>query len=199
VDHRGVQRDRVRQVGPVGHHLDEERLPGGHVERVDQPLHEREHRDHRGREDAGQVQPAEGGRLEHGQDLGDHEQPAAVDPVGDHAGQRGDQQQRQLPGEADVPEPPRVLGQVVDEPRDGDGGQKRAAQRDELAGEEQPVVPVGERPEHAGRPGRHGGGSAATGGGVVVGGVARGRLHRPGMIRDRGEGRDRRKVRPNAE
>ena len=45
VDHRRVERDRVRQVLAPLHHLDHERLARRHVEGVDQSLHQRERDD----------------------------------------------------------------------------------------------------------------------------------------------------------
>ena len=38
VHHRGIQRDRVCQVLPIGHHFDKKRLPPGDVQGVDCPL-----------------------------------------------------------------------------------------------------------------------------------------------------------------
>ena len=43
VDHRRVEGDRVRQVGAVLDHLDDERLPRRRVERVDDPLDDLQH------------------------------------------------------------------------------------------------------------------------------------------------------------
>src|SRR5262249_41664846 len=72
---------------------------------------------------------------------------------GDGAPQRGEEQDGDLAGEPDHPEQERRAGEAVDEPRLGDRLHPGTGQGDDLAAEEELVVPVAERAEDGGNSG----------------------------------------------
>ena len=102
--------------------------------------------------DAGERQPRQRRRLEHGEDLGDHQQPVAVPAVDEDAGEGGEQERGDLPGEADQAEQERRAGQPVDQPAGRDPRHPGADQRDGLAGEEEPVVAMVQGAQHEAEP-----------------------------------------------
>ena len=86
--------------------------------------------------------------LQHRHGLRRDEQPVAVPPIDVDAGERADEERGELPREADDAEEEGRSGQAIDEPARRRRGDPRAGQRDDLSAEEQPVVPIAERPQH---------------------------------------------------
>ena len=139
-------------------HREEKGLPGGHVERVDDPLHDAQGDDPLEGDPAGQHQRGEGERLQHRDRLGDDQQAMAIPAVHDDAGERTENERRKLAREADDAKEEGRAGQAVDEPVGRGRGDPRADERYDLAAEEEPVVAVGERAQHerdGGRPFGH--------------------------------------------
>ena len=149
VDEKGVHRDGVRQVLGVLEHLDDEGLARRNFEAADESAEERQRDDLPDVDDAGERQDREGRRLDRRQDLARQDDPIAVPPVGQDARQRGHEERRNLPHEADDAKQHRRAREVVDEPRQGQALHPRADQRDALAEEEEAEVPVAQRTDHA--------------------------------------------------
>src|SRR4051812_24004554 len=78
----------------------------------------------------------------------------AVDPVGQHAGERRQEKAGQLRGKCDDAEQRLGIGEAGDEPRHGRRLRPGADKGQRLPGEKQAEVAVGERPQD--RPGGHG-------------------------------------------
>jgi hypothetical protein len=89
-------------------------------------------------------------RLHRGQDLRDHEDAMAVPAVGEHARERGQDEQRNLTRESGDAEEELGAGQAIDEPARGDARDPRADQRNALPGKEETVVAVREGTGEAG-------------------------------------------------
>ncbi len=154
VHHGGVEGDRVGEILPVLHHLDGEGLAGGHVEAVDQALTKCK-RDDLPDFDMGECEQGQRERLQAGKDLGDDQELAFVPAVRPDATERGEEEERDLPGEGDGAEEQGVSGQAEDQPDGGDLGEEGADQGDHLADEEEAVVARAECAEEA--PGFFGG------------------------------------------
>jgi hypothetical protein len=144
VERGGVERDRVRQV-LLPHHLDQERLARGQVERVDRAEQEGEHQHHPRRHDPGADDRRERGGLEQHERLGGQDQPALVDAVHDHARREREERDRHELAEAEQPEHERRGGEPVHEPALRHALHPCADHRDQLAGPEQAEIAVAER------------------------------------------------------
>ena len=148
VEHRRVEGDSARQVVPadqVGH----ERLAGGHVQRRDQAVERGEHRHMPVLHVPRPRQRGEGEGLQHQRGLGGQDEPPLAHPIGDGAGQEREEQHRAELKRAEQPELERRIGQLEHEPRLADALHPGPDERHDLAGKEQAVVPVTERP-HSG-------------------------------------------------
>ena len=99
---------------------------------------------------AAERDPGQGGRLEQRQDLGDHQDAVPVPAVDEHAGHRAEEEGRGEPREADHAEQPGGIraGEAEDQPAGRQPGHPGADEGHALAGEEEAVVPVRERPAH---------------------------------------------------
>ena len=136
VHHGGVQGDGIAQVGALFDHLDHERLPGGHVEGVDQSLDQRQ-TDHPPQIDvAGERQRGQGQRLDHRQNLRDHQNAMAIPAVEPDAGDGRHEERRDLADEAGESQKEGGIGELVDDPTHGEPGHPRADERNTLAREE---------------------------------------------------------------
>ena len=140
VEHRGVEGDGVHQIVALDH-LDDEGLPRRHVEGVDDA-------EERGQDDdvplvdaPGQRERRQDERQDHRARLRDDDDAAAVDAVGHVAAERRDEEDRDLPGEADRAEEERGVGEAVDQPRLRHRLHPRADEGNELAAEEETEVP----------------------------------------------------------
>ena len=144
-----VQRDRVRRV-LAGDDVGDERLSGRVVEgRHDAECEREAVHDHEGHV-AGEDHHTERDREQEQQSLGHHEQPAAVEAVGDPAGDADQQQRRrELQRHRHAHRGGVVVGQLgQDDPVLGGRLHPRADVRDERADEPDAVVEDGERAEH---------------------------------------------------
>ena len=148
IEHRRVQGDGIAQIALVLDQRDDERLPAGHVERVDDALEDADDDQPANRNGAGKGQPGKHERDDHRRGLRADQQPVAVPAVDEDSRERGEEERRELRGEADDPQQQRRAGQPIDKPARGRGGDPRPGQRHDLAAEEQPVVAVPEGPQH---------------------------------------------------
>ncbi len=148
VDHRRVERDGVAEVLLVVDHRDEERLPARHVEGVDRALAHAEHDDRLHRNPPADRQHRQDERLHHRARLRDDEQPMAVPPIDVEAGHRPEHERGKAPGEPDDAEQHGRPRQPVDEPARRRRRDPGADERQDLPGEEQPIVAIPQRPQH---------------------------------------------------
>jgi hypothetical protein len=86
------------------------------------------------------------------QQVGDDQQPAALEAVAEHAGDQQRRDHRQRPRESDESECGRLVCNVEHEPCDRNQVDAVADERDRLAEPEQPEVAVAQNPQH--EPGR---------------------------------------------
>ncbi len=154
VDHGGVERDGVGQVRAILHHLDDHRLARGHVEGVDKPLKDAEGEDVPDIDHPGEGKGRERARLDHCQYLGDQEDAVAIPAVDEHTCERGEDESRDLPREAEDPKEQRGSCQPIDEPRGSDAREPRTDEGDALAAKEEAVVAVTKRAADGSQAGR---------------------------------------------
>ena len=95
---------------------------------------------------AGQRQAGERQRLQHRQDLRHEEDPVAIPAIDEHAGERRDEQRRNLTAESNDAEEQFGAGQAIDQPARRDAGDPRADERDALATEEEAVIGMSKGP-----------------------------------------------------
>ena len=84
-------------------------------------------------------------RLQRRQRLRPHENACADPAIDEHAGERRENERRDLSPEADDAEQQRRSGQSIDEPARRDARDPRSDERDALAAEEESKVAMGER------------------------------------------------------
>ncbi len=147
MNHGGIQGNCVSQVGRISDHLDEKCLPRRHIEGVDQSLKQAQCDDLHDVNPVWQRQRRQGKRLDHRQDLGNDDHPASIDPVHQDTGKRRDAKHRDLPDETGNAEHPGFVGEGIDEPDGRDLSKECANQRYKLAGEEEAIVAVAQRPQ----------------------------------------------------
>ncbi|MFN8629172.1 MAG: hypothetical protein U0838_02285 [Chloroflexota bacterium] len=167
VEHRRVEGHRVLDV-VAAHHLDAERLTGGHVDRVRHAQEQRKREDVPHLHDAGLRERKQDEREHHLGELRRDEGLPLGQRVGhDPAEQAEDHHRQELRGRQQ-PEHERVARELEHQPRLGDRLHPRAHERDALAAEEEPVVPMGEGaravPEREARGHRPGSGAPPWGG-----------------------------------
>ena len=144
IEHRRVERDRVVEV-LAAHHLDDERLASGHVERLDAAQQEREHEDLPDLDQSGRDERRERECQDHQDGLGGHERPALRQMIGDEPAEQAEDQHRRELRRGDEAEVERIVRQLEDEPVLGDGLHPRPDQRDQLPEPEEPVVAMVQR------------------------------------------------------
>ena len=138
----GVERNRARQIGAPDH-LDREGLPRRHVERVRGARQQRASaRCAKPGPTPAQRQRRERARARHHRDLRDEQNAPPVEPVGDDARERRDQQHRRLSHKRHETQQERRIRQPVNQPRLRDRLHPKADQRNRLARKEEPVIPV---------------------------------------------------------
>jgi hypothetical protein len=146
---RGVQADGVGQVvlaGDLGHEGLPRRVVEGHAEAEEQ----REQVDVLGSGDAGDSKQPEGHGTQRQPQLGDLENAALVEPVGDQTAVRAEQQHGQeLQARGNADGKSRPAGQLQNQPVLGHPLHPGADVGDEGAGEIDPVVTTAQRGEHA--------------------------------------------------
>jgi hypothetical protein len=147
VHHRRVQRDRISQILAVLDHIHQERLPRRHVERVDQPLKQREPENPPDVDRPRERESAHRERLHHREDLRDHQHAMAVPAVDPDARHRRQKKRRDLTGEPRDPEQHRRPRKPVDQPARRDPAHPGPDERDALPGEEQSVIARSQRPQ----------------------------------------------------
>src|SRR6267143_1149725 len=147
VHHHGIERDGVGQIAFSANQLEQDRLACGGVERVDDTEHQVSGDEMPGLGDAQGDDEEHGKRLHGGDPVGRHQDAAPVEPVDEHAGQRGEDEKRDLQGECRKAEQERRARQVVHQPAGGDHLQPAADLRDPLADEEQAEVAVAQGPQ----------------------------------------------------
>ncbi len=148
VEERGVERDRIRELGRPDH-LIRERLPRGCVEHHHHASQHGEHVHLPWLDVPEQRQHRQERRRDHRGRLCRHHEPARVEPVGEDAGKEAEDAERQELAEDEDADRDRRAGQLEHEPRHRDVLHPRSRDRDRLADEEQPVVAMpeaGERP-----------------------------------------------------
>jgi hypothetical protein len=116
IDHRGVERDGIRQVTPVLDHFAHKRLARGRVERVDDALNHLQPDDLPHGDDVRERQYREQRGLEKRPHLRPQQDPPSVVPIDQHARERRDDQRRDLTGEPRHAEQELRPGQPVDKP-----------------------------------------------------------------------------------
>src|SRR6185295_20143016 len=79
---------------------------------------------------------------QHRQELGHDENAVAIPSVDEHPGERSENQRRDLTEETDYAKQKDGSAQSVDKPAGGNACDPGANERDRLAAEEEPVVPV---------------------------------------------------------
>ena len=126
--------DQVRQVG--ADRRAEERREAGREDR---------HRDDRLDRAVDRDEPGEHDHDQAAGDVGDHEDVAPVEPVGDDPGRHREQDVRQDAGGPDDPEQHRILAAAVDDDQQGDEIEPVADRRDEFACEKASEPPVPEQ------------------------------------------------------
>ena len=141
VEEPGVERDGVLQLLRADH-LERERLATRRVEDEHQPADGRQGVDDRERRQAGQRDDGERDRDEHRRPLGGDQQPPRVEAVDHDAGGEPEQEERDEPAERERADGEGRAGELDHEPRERDVLHPRAGERDDLAREEEPVVPV---------------------------------------------------------
>ena len=151
VDHGGVDGDGVAQVAAVFDHLHQEGLAAGHVEGVDEALHDAEGEDPVDGDACASVSAARASDCSMRERLRPDQQLAAVEAVDPDAGEGREEEGGNLAGEADDAEQQRRAGEPVDQPAGGDAGHPRADERDALAAEEEPEVAVAQGAPGMGR------------------------------------------------
>ena len=148
VEERGVERDRIRELGRPDH-LVRERLPRGCVEHQHHASQHGEHVHLPWLDVAEQRQQRQERRRDHRGRLRRHHEPARVEPVGEDAGKEAEHAERQELAEDEDADRDRRSGQLEHEPRHRDVLHPRSRDRDRLADEEQPVVAMPEAGERA--------------------------------------------------
>ena len=147
VHHRAVERDRIREILAAAH-LDDERLPRGHVEGHHHAA-ERSHGDDLPRlHVAAPHEECEEQREHHRDDLCDDEHGALRMAIGDPAAPRGKKKHRPRGGRGHDAEQRRRAGHLIHQPAFRGAVDPIADERDELPDEKEPVVPVPECREH---------------------------------------------------
>ena len=136
-----AERDRVRQV-VLPHDPEHERVPGRVAEHEDEPLEGRDHVHLPERDGVGQRQDGERSGSEDRERLGHEQQPADVEAVDHRADGQAEERHRQELGEGERSDGERRSGQVEHEPVRSDLLHPRTDERDAVADEVEPVVPV---------------------------------------------------------
>ena len=134
-----------QQVG--SDELVQDRLHARSLDGQDDAQHPGERVDPPDVDDVGGDDDAQRQRQQPGEGGGDEQKPSVVDLVGEHAGRCAEQQHREeLQGHGDA-EPVAAVGDLEDQPDDGQGLGPRSDARDGLADEVPGEVPVPERGE----------------------------------------------------
>ena len=129
VEERGVERDRVRELGWPDH-LIRERLPRGCVEHEHDASQHGEHVHLPWLDVAEQREQGQERRHDHRGRLRRHHQPARVEPVGEHAGEQAEDAEREELAEDEDADGDRRSGQLEHEPGHRDVLHPRARDRD---------------------------------------------------------------------
>ena len=133
--------DRVRDVLGTDD-LEDERVPRGRVECDGDAVHEPEHVELPGGDEAGQREHAEQGRLREQHALAADHHPPQVDPVRDRAADERDERDRQRQHERERADRDGRVGEVEDQPVRRDQLHPRADERDAVADVVEAVVAV---------------------------------------------------------
>lgn len=141
VDHRRIERDGVHQILATDH-VDEERLPRGNIEGVDDSEERGEGEDVPDTHVAGERQQGQRECEQHGGDLRRDDDAVAMQAIRQRPTERGEEEHGDVPDEGDQPQQRRGARQAIDQPRLSDRLHPRAGQRDHLTRQKQPVVPV---------------------------------------------------------
>ena len=141
VDHRRVQRDRVEQVLAAADHLDHERLPRRDVERVRDAEQRSQDEEMPHLDGAGERDCREDERENHHGGLRADEDAPPIRAIRHDAAERRQQKDRNLARESDQAEKRRGAREPVDQPRLRDGLHPGADEGDELAREEETIIP----------------------------------------------------------
>ena len=147
IDHGRVQRDGIGQVLAVFHHLDDKGLPRRHIESVDRPLKHTEQDDVDDGNAMAQRQRRQAEGLNHRQRLRDHQHAMAIPAIDPDTRERPQQQHGDLAGEAHQTEQECRTCEPIDEPCRRNPRHPCADQRGRLAGEEQRVIAMAQRPD----------------------------------------------------
>ena len=153
VEGRRIEGHRIGDVGTADH-LDDERLAGGHLERVGDAQGGGQDDDHPDLHEPGLDEGRESERDDAHRRLKSDEDPALGERVREHAPEQAEQQHRGVLGGCDDAKRERVIGELQDEPGLRDRGHPRPDQGDELAGPEEPEVAMAERRDPARQPAR---------------------------------------------
>ena len=141
VEEARVERDRVRQLGRADHPVGE-RLPRRRVEHLHGALEGGDRIDVPGLGDPGEGDRGKRGGEGHRRRLRHDDRAARVEPVDENAGEESEDRERQELGQREHADRERRAGEREHEPRLRDPLHPRPWERDELAGEEEPVVPM---------------------------------------------------------
>src|SRR6266511_1347558 len=141
VEQAGVQTDRVRQLSRPDH-AEGERLARGRIQHLHEPHQRGDHVHVPGARDTRQRDRGDRRREKHLRHLSaDHGSPR-VEPVHDHARHKAEERERHELAERQDPDRDRRVGEREDEPGLRNALHPRAGHGDDLADEEEPVVPV---------------------------------------------------------
>ena len=147
VEDRRVECDRIHQV-LLADHLDDERLPSGNVEEVDGAGGEGGDDHHPVLGVAARAEGEKRERWNRERRLGDEQDAALAEAVGHDAAElAAEQDRRELRGQHEADEQAAVR-ELQGEPRHRDALHPGADRRDDLAGEEEPVVAMAQGTQH---------------------------------------------------
>lgn len=136
----GVKGDGVGQVVAMVNEFDEKGLAGGEFGGVDEASEEGEGDEPGGGDESGEGEGGEGGGLEGAADLEPEEEAAAVEAVGEGAGDRGEEENGDLLSEENEAEHERAASHFVGEPGGGGLGHPVANEGKALAAEKAAVI-----------------------------------------------------------
>ncbi len=148
-----VQRDGVHEVLPA-HHLHQEGLADGHLERRRGAVQRRQQHHPFGGDVMGGGQHPQGQRIAQHEALQHQQRPPPVDPVRQHPAPQGKEQDRQRAERAHQADHEGRVGQLQYQPPLGHDLHPGADQRHELTDEEKPEVAMPEGGERCGHGGR---------------------------------------------
>ena len=141
VEQAGVERDRVRQLA-LPDELEGQRLPAWCVEDESDPAQGGEDEHQREGRRAGQDKSRQRGGDDHLGRLRPDEQPSCLDAVGHPARDEAEDREGKEAAEGERADGEGGVGELQDEPGKRDVLHPRSRDRDDLAGEEEPVVAV---------------------------------------------------------